>query len=157
MASSIKDYLNDLKNEKYRASVIYFSDESRVSSFMKEAATKLDAKYIDLMNLFLNNPELYSGLDAFNTTKLAEVLKKETVGEKIVLIDQISFLWDTWSDNEKVNFLTMIEKQWNSFYTESQATLIFNVPPDYIISNTLITDTKGNSRIKELTEFSAII
>uniref|UniRef100_UPI003216478B hypothetical protein n=1 Tax=uncultured Draconibacterium sp. TaxID=1573823 RepID=UPI003216478B len=157
MRLSIKDYINDLKSEKYRASIIFSSDEYQVSSFMKEASTKLGAKYIDLMNLFSDNPELYNGLDVFNTTKLAELLKKQTAREKIVFIDQISFLWDTWNDSEKKKFLTMIEKQWNSFYKGNQATLIFNLPPDYILSNTSITDTKGNSRIKELTEFSAII
>ncbi len=157
MLLSIKDYISSLKSEKFRASVIYSSDYSQVSSFMKEASTKLGAKYIDLMNIFLNNPELYNGLDVFNATKLAELLKKETAGEKTVLIDQISFIWDTWSDNEKKNFLTLVNQQWNSFYKENHATLIFNIPPDYILSNTSISDTKGNSRIKDLTEFSAII
>ncbi len=157
MAKSIKDYISSLKSERYRASVIYSFDESEVSLFIREAAIKLGAKYIDLMNLFMDNPELYSGLDTYTTSKLADLLKKQTAGEKLVFIDQISFLWDTWSDNEKKNFLTMIEQQWNSFYKDNQATLIFNIPPDYILSNTSITDTKGKSRIKELTEFSAII
>jgi hypothetical protein len=157
MLLSIKDYISSLKSEKYRASVIYSSDESQVTSFMKEASTKLRAKYIDVLSLFSENPELHNGLDVFNTTKLAELLKIETAGEKIVLIDKMSFLWDTWSDSEKKKFLTLVKQQWNSFYKENHATLIFNIPSDYVLSNTSITDTKGNSRIKDLTEFSAII
>ena len=114
-------------------------------------------KYIDLLSLFSENPELHNGLDVFNATKLAELLKKETAGEKIVLIDHMAFLWDTWADNEKKNFLTLVKQQWNSFYKDNNAILIFNIPSDYILSHTSITDTKGNSRIKDLTEFSAII
>ena len=157
MLLSIKDYISSLKSEKYRSSVIYSSDEAQVSSFMKEASKKLGAKYIDLMDLFENSTKLYNGLDVFNATKLSELLKEETSGEETVLIDQMSFLWDTWPDNEKKNFLTLVKQQWNSFYKENHATLIFNIPPDYILSHIPITDTKGNSRIKDLTEFSAII
>ena len=157
MLLSIKDYIRNLKSEKYRSFIIYSSDESQVSLFMKEVSIKLGARYIDLMNLFEENTVLNNGLDVFNATKLAELLKEETAGEETVLIDQMSFLWDTWSDNEKRNFLTMVKQQWNSFYKENHATLIFNIPPDSILSNTSITDTKGNSRIKDLIEFSAII
>lgn len=157
MLLSIKEYINGLKSEKYRASVIFSTDESLVSSFMKEASTKLDVKYIDLLILFADNSELSNVLDVFSATKLSELLKKETAGEELVFIDHMSFLWDSWSDNEKKNFLTLVKQQWNSFYKENHATLIFNLPSDYILSNTHITDTKGNSRIKELTEFSAII
>ena len=157
MPQSIREYIDDLNNEKFRSFIIHSNDEMRSNNFVKEVAFKLKGKFIDLRQLFENDPILYKALDSFNTSKLNELLKKEANHEKLVFVSNIAFLWDTWNDSEKANFLTLVDKQWNSFFKETKATLVFNLPPDHILQSTTIKDTRGKSRIKEMNDFSAII
>jgi len=157
MLLSIKKYIKELMSEKFRAFIIHSKNEMQNSIFVKETATKLDGKYLDLHDLFANDSKLSDSLDYFNPTMLVELLKKESKGSNLVFIDHISFLWDAWSDRDKQYFLLMVEMQWNSFYDDMKATLVFNLPTDYTLTNTTIVDTRGKSRIKEMNEFSAII
>jgi len=157
MPQSIKEYINELMSEKFRSFIIHSKNEMQNSNFVKETATKLGGKYIDLLNLFETEPSLHSTLDYFNSTKFVELIKKESKGEKLIFVDKFSFLWDTWNEKDKQDFLLMIEKQWNSYYKEMQATLIFTLPYDYTLINKTIKDTRGRSRIKDINEFSAII
>ncbi len=157
MPQSIKEYINSLKSEKFRAFIIHSKNEIKNSDFIRSAAIKLDGKYLDLLELFENDFKLSNSLDYFNPTKLVELLKNESNNQNLLFVDNMSFLWDTWSPRDKNNFLLMIAKQWNCFYSKMKATLVFSLPTDYPITNTNIVDTKGESRIKEMNEFSAII
>ncbi len=157
MPQSIRAYIEELKSEKFRAFIIHSKNELKTSKFLKKASDELSAKYINLLRLFEEDPDLSDSLDFFSSSKLFDLLKTISKGENILFVDDISFLWDTWDEKERRELLLMVEKQWNSFQIETKATLVFNLPEDYILLNYTIKDTRGRSRIKDINEFSAII
>lgn len=156
MILNLEQYLQSLRSEKFRSTIIYHNDSSVLRKFLKDSADKMNGIHLNLLEHFINNQELSDTLDSFSVTKLKSLLEKVSKGYPIVFISDIDFLLDTWGNQEKTDFVTFISKQWNSFYPVNATTLIFGVQTDHWLLQVELFDNKGNSRIRKLNDFKAI-
>jgi len=156
MHIDIKDYILSLKHQKFRSVIIYHNNNSALELFLIQSSIKTDGYHIDMLNYFQQDPELIKSLDSFSVIKLKNILVKLTKGYSIVFLTNLNFLFDTWGITEKMDFATFVEKQWNSFYSENAATLVFGLQTDNWLEKLKIIDTEGRSRVHKLNEFKAI-
>ena len=156
MHLDIEDYIKSIRNQKFRSLIIYNTDYSTLEEFLIQSAAKMGCYHLDILNCFLHDPELIKSLDSFSVVKLKNLLIKLSKGYTVVFLTNLDFLFDTWGKKEKMDFATLIEKQWNSFYPENAATLVFGLQTDTWLQELNILDTEGRPRVYKLNEFKAI-
>jgi hypothetical protein len=71
-------------------------------------------------------------------------------------IDRVDFLLDTWRKKQRNDFYRLIENQWDGYKDTMKAKLIINLQTSSELESLTILDSQGNSRIRELSEFSDI-
>ena len=119
------------------------------------AAKKYGGGYCDLLTHFKNNPDIH--VDAFDVEDLSDLLKALCAGKNFLCVDKINFLLDTWSNNEKNAFYSLIRNGWNSFFPHTRATLVFFIQSYDEIKEQHIKDTHERSRIRLLSYFKALV
>jgi len=80
------------------------------SEFARKLAVKTEALYIDLLADFLSKPELSGSIDTFEPQDLKKYLRNIPFDGKLIVIDNIDFLINTWNDLNKEHFLNFIER-----------------------------------------------
>ncbi|MFC1533225.1 hypothetical protein ACFL7M_07670 [Thermodesulfobacteriota bacterium] len=154
MKKDFGKHIESLGTEKYRSIIIHHDSFSAMKYFAQSATDKYGGKYWDLLDYFKDNPEI--SVDVFDVEELEILMKKLSSGHPFLCIDKINFLLDTWSRDEKTSFYGLIRNVWNSFYKDSQATLVFFIHTFEELEQQKITDSSGNSRIHLLSSFEAI-
>jgi len=154
MKKDFGKYIESLGTQKYRSIIIHHNSLSAMEQFAQFAANKHGGKYIDLLDYFKDNPEF--SVDVFDVEELEILLKRLSYGHSFLCIDKINFLLDTWSRDEKTAFYGLIKNVWNSFYKDTEATLIFFIHTFDELEQQKITDSSSNSRIHLLSSFEAI-
>ena len=154
MKKDFGKYIESLGTEKYRSIIIHHNSFSAMEQFAKSAAKKYGGQYCDLLGYFKDHPEI--SIDVFDVEELEILLKKLSAVHSFLCIDKINFLLDTWSGDEKTSFYGFIRNVWNSFYKDTQATLVFFIYTYEELKQPKITDSSGNSRIHLLSSFEAI-
>ena len=125
MKIDFSQYLDLLGKEKFRSIIIYSDSYDALSQFALKAVRKYNGKLLDILDYFKKNKELASKLDIFDIEKLISLLKEVSATESFLFIYKIDFILDTWHKKEKDAFYRMIRNQWNSFFDDMKATLIF--------------------------------
>jgi len=156
MHLDIEHYIDELRHERFRSVVIHHKDYSVLEEFFIQSATKTGGLNLNMQTHFLSDSELTMGLDSFSVSKLKNLLVKLSSGYSVVFITNLDFLLDTWGNPEKTDFATLVEKQWNGFYPDNAATLIFGLHTDHWLQQLVIIDTQGKTRVHKLNEFKAI-
>ncbi|MFA5872616.1 MAG: hypothetical protein WC832_01505 [Anaerolineales bacterium] len=157
MLLDIDQYIHSLRPEKYRSVIIHHNDLPVLKEFFIQSTEITSGFHIDVLKQFQDHDELIKSLDSFSVSKLKNLLVKLCQGNSVVFLSNLDFLLDTWGTPEKLDFATLIEKQWNSFYSENTTTLIFGLQTDYWLEQLTILDNKGRSRVHKLNEFKAIL
>jgi hypothetical protein len=80
------------------------------SKLARKLAEKTESLYIDLLADFLSKPELSGSIDTFEPQDLKKYLRNIPFGGKLIVIDNIDFLINTWNDLNKEHFLNFIER-----------------------------------------------
>ena len=117
------EYIKSLGTEKFRSIVVHHGSYKTLGKFAKAAAEKLSGQYFDVMDYFENNPEM--AIDTFDVEELTILLKEFSAGQTFLYIDKINFLLDSWLKSDKNAFYGLIKNGWNSYYRDTNATLVF--------------------------------
>ena len=156
MKIDFSQYLDLLGKEKFRSIIIYSDSYDALSQFALKAVSKYNGKLLNILDYFKNNKELASELDIFDIEKLIRLLKEISTTESFLFIYKIDFILDTWQKKEKDAFYRMVRNQWNSFFADMKATLIFLLHTSDEINDIEILDSSGKPRIHSLSDFKSI-
>ena len=112
MGEKIKiiDFVNNQLKERYKSFVGFGPAMSGKSKLARKLAEKTESLYIDLLADFLSKPELSGSIDTFEPQDLKKYLRNIPFGGKLIVIDNIDFLINTWNDLNKEHFLNFIER-----------------------------------------------
>ena len=159
MSLDIFTYLDHIGQQRYRALILHTSPDKSpmLSLFSKIFCEKTNGKYLDLLTWFVENPSYSEELSSFNPEKFRDFLIEQSRGKPLLHIDRADFLLDTWRKKERKDFYRFLENQWDGFKDGMKAKLIINLQTSSELESLSIVDSQGNSRIRELSEFSDIV
>lgn len=158
MPISVFDALISLEQERYRAVILHAIPEKSpsMSHFCEKVCKQTNGKYLDLLEFFIQSPNLSENIDSFSPEKLRELIIEQSKGQSLLVIDRIDFLLDTWHKSERQGFYRFIENQWDSFKDGMKAKLMVVLQTSQEIESLKILDSQGQSRIFRLNDFNDI-
>lgn len=158
MPISVFDALISLEQERYRAVILHaVPDQSpSMSYFCQKVCKQTNGKYLDLLEFFIQSPNLSENIDSFSPEKLRGLLLEQSKGQSLLVIDRIDFLLDTWRKSERQDFYRFINNQWDSYKDGMKAKLMVVVQTSQEIESVKILDSQGQSRIFRLNDFNDI-
>jgi predicted AAA+ superfamily ATPase len=139
--------------EQYRAIMILGPANSGKTKYAKLLAQKIKAKYLDLLDIFANDENLSKSIDTFDVSSLKKYLLNLTETEPVVIVDNIDFLVNTWSDREKGEFLNLVDKLRSN---ETKKVFCFFVQEEDIFDSKPISNSRNESRIMHLNQIAHI-
>jgi predicted AAA+ superfamily ATPase len=145
--------INFQTKEQYRALMILGPANCGKTRFAKLLAEKIRARYIDLLETFVDDENLSKSIDTFDVFSLKKYLLKLAAEEPVIIVDNIDFLVNTWSDREKGEFLNLIDKLRSN---ETKKTFCFFVQGEDIFDSKRIINSRNESRIIHLNQIAYI-
>ena len=158
MPISVFDALIRLEQERYRAIILHDIPEKSPSltQFCQKVCKKTNGKYLDLLEFFIQSPNLSENIDSFSPEKFRGLLIEQSKGQSFLVIDRVDFLLDTWRKSERQDFFRFINNQWDSYKDGMKAKLIVVLQSSQEIELLKILDSQGQSRIFRLNDFNDI-
>ena len=158
MPISVFDALISLEQERYRAVILHAVPEKSpsMSHFCQKVCKQTNGKYMDLLELFIQSPNLSENIDSFSPEKLRGLLIDQSKGQSLLVIDRVDFLLDTWRKSERQDFFRFINNQWDSYKDGMKAKLVVVLQTSQEIELLKILDSQGQSRIFRLNVFNDI-
>lgn len=159
MPVDVLDFLRELDQERYRASIIHAKPEMglAVTQFAQKACQLTDGKYLDLLTFFIQSKELSQTIDSFGPEKLRKLLIEQSQSCRLLLVDRADFLLDTWTRSERQDFFRMIKEQWDGYRDGMKAKLIICLQTSSEIEALKVLNSQGESRVRQLTDFNDIL
>ena len=151
--TDIIQLINFQTKEQYRAVMILGPANCGKTRFAKRLAEKINAKYIDLLEIFVDDENFSKSIDTFDVLSLKKYLLKLATEEPVIILDNIDFLLNTWSEREKGEFLNLIDKLRSN---ETKKTLCFFVQEEDIFDSKRILNSRNESRIIHLDQIARI-
>ena len=145
---NLKDFIQTLKNNRHKNIIIYSDPMINKADFAVSLARKEGFKYLDLLAKFNNDTALKNDIEFFNFEKFKQLLIKESDNEKVLIIDRIDFLINTWDSNGYEKLLFLNNQVWNNAMGIYKSVLIFFIDINNIILNSV--DVERIFNIKEL-------
>jgi len=145
--------INFQTKEQYRSVMILGPADCGKTRFAKLLAERIRAKYIDLLETFADNEDLSKAIDTFNMSSLKKYLLKLAAEESVIIIDNVDFLVNTWSEREKGEFLNLIDKLRSN---ETKKTFCFFVQEEGIFDSKRILNSRNENRIIHLNQIAHI-
>ncbi|MBU3114584.1 AAA family ATPase [Clostridium lacusfryxellense] len=145
----IEEFIEEQLKERYKHFIIYGSPMQGKTKFAKAILNIFTGMYIDLLNVFESDSNKKNNIDIFGPSKLILLIKEYyEVDIKILVIDQMDFLINTWSENEFREFLVFVDQN------QSNQCCIFIMHNYRILEREkLIKDNdKGNKRLLSIFE-----
>jgi len=151
MPINVFDMLGNLDQERYRAVIFHAVPDKgpSMTTFCKKICEQKNGKYLDLLEYFIQSPELSETIDSFNPEKLQKLLIEQSRSQKLLIVDRIDFLLDP----ERRDFYRFVDKQWDGFKDGMKAKLVFVQQTSLDIETLKIVDSKNNSRVFQLADF----
>ena len=160
MSQDILKYLAQLEQERYRAIILHAAPEkgAAVTQFANKICTRLGGKYIDLLDVFIQTKELREQIDRFGPEEFRKYLVEQGNGQSLLVVDRADFLLDTWRKTEKKNFFGLLDKnQWDGYKDGMKARLVICLQASQEIEALRATDSQGQSRVWQLSDFNDIL
>lgn len=145
--------INFQTKEQYRAVMILGPADCGKTRFAKLLAQKIKAKYIDLLETFVNDENLSESIDTFDVYSFKKYLRNLVADEPVIIIDNIDFLVNTWSEREKGEFLNLVDKLRSN---ETKKTFCFFAQEEDIFDSKPILNSRNESRIIHLNQIAYI-
>jgi predicted AAA+ superfamily ATPase len=139
--------------EQYRAIIILGPANSGKTRFAKLLAQRIKALYLDLLDIFANDENLSKSIDTFDVSSLKKYLLNLPTSEAVVIVDNIDFLVNTWSDREKGEFLNLVDKLRSN---ETKKVFCFFMQEEDIFNSKRIINSRNESRIMHLNQIAHI-
>ena len=140
----IKEFIAEQLHERYKHFVIYGPPLQGKTKLAKHIADIFDGIYIDILKEFQEDIGKKNGIDIFGPSKLITFLNQYNHGDnKLMVIDQMDFLINTWDDNQFREFLVYIDQN------QSEVCRMFIMHNYRILErdNPLKENDKGHSRL----------
>ena len=115
----------------------------------------LGAYLLDLQAHFLERPELSSRIARFDPEDLEKLLLQLEVPQPIVVVDNMDFLLNTWSQTRRKRVVGMVDLRLKSPGVTNK-TYVFMVQTDPAIAGRSVKNTQGHPRILPLNAFYAL-
>ncbi len=159
MALDVFEYLKQLDQLRFRAVIFHATPEKNtaLTRFAQSLCARTNGEYLDLLGAFIKDDELRGKVDSFNPQKLRSLFIEKSKGKKLLCVDSVDFLMDTWRRTERADFYRMINNQWDGYRDESQSKLIVMLQTSAELEQQNIVDTSGQSRIFRLSDFNDIL
>jgi len=156
MMLNFVELYKELKGQRYFSIIIHSKPNTGLSEFAQKAAAAIGAKYINLLELFVNNKELSDKIQSYSDHDLQEFLKSEVKNGSAILLDKIDFLLDTWNKSEMDSFLKLFNKQWDTFNQTYKVPLIVFIETNSYLDELQINFENGISKVYHLSQFNAL-
>lgn len=135
-------FLKNQSTERYKTIIIYSKPLLGKTTFAKQYAKKINAKYIDFLDYVVEREDLKNKIDRFYSEDLKSILKKiEKTKEDYIFIDNFDFILNIWPKKDLEGFLNIVEKY------HSKKTIIFFVQERKFLKKRNIYNTYGQNRI----------
>lgn len=108
----LEELINEQLHERYKHLVIYGPPFQGKSKLAKHLASIYDGIYLDLLQEIQKNDEIKSSIDLYGPSKLIGYINHQNRGDnnKLVVIDQMDFLINTWDDHQFREFMVYIDR-----------------------------------------------
>jgi hypothetical protein len=159
MPLDIFEYLDHLDQERYRAVILHTSPEmgTSIAKFAQKVCTKRGGKYLDLLDLFINNQKLSTQIDSFSPEKFRALLIEQSKGTGMLFVDRADFVLDTWRRSERQDFFRMIANQWDGYKDGMRTKLLLALQTSQEIEALQISDSQAQTRVLRLSDFNDIL
>ena len=143
------DLIRRLLLDRRRCFVVTGRPGEGKSRLAEQMAARYSGDRLDLLAVFLGNPELAANVDTVTPRRCKELLRPYAHGN-LVLVDEGEFLWHRWTEAEKKEFLTIL-----SMWSKPAFFGVF-LPPDATIDMFEMRDQDGRTRVFSLHDLQAI-
>ena len=150
----IREYIKTQQQETYRAFIIYGPGMGHKTALARQMAAQLGVYLFDLQAHFGANPDLAGRINTFGPRDLESLLLKLELPERVVVVDNLDFLLNTWSNSHKRKFIDMVDIRLKFGVTHK--TFIFMIQPDPFIIRHELKNTRGQPRLLPLDSFFAL-
>lgn len=159
MSLDVFEYLAFLSQERYRSIILHAKPNlsASVTRFANKVCKTSDGKYLDLLDFFIKTKELRENIDGFSPENFRVLMMEQSNGVPLLFIDRIDFLMDTWRRRERKDFFRMISDQWDGYKEGMNAMVILCLQTSYEVENLHLTDSQGQSRIFQLSDFNDLL
>jgi len=159
MPISVFDALIRLEQERYRAIILHDIPEKSPSltQFCQKVCKQTNGKYLDLLEFFIQSPNLSENIDSYSPENLRELLIAQSKNQSLLVVDRADFLLDTWNKSERQNFYRFINNQWDSYKEGMKSTLMMVLQTSQEIEALEMVDSQKQSRIFRLDDFMDIV
>lgn len=153
---NLQDFILELDGERYRSFVVHDAPATGKSQFAKMFAESCGGKYLDLLTRFGENEELKRNIDIFNIDELEKILVEEAKETKLLVLDNVEFLLNTWANKGYELFFRFLEKKWDSFRSPYRATLgVFLITNQWVCDQRLKMSS-GTPRVLHLKQLESL-
>lgn len=139
--------------EQYRAIMILGPVNSGKTKLANLLAQKVKATYLDLLDTFARDESLAKSIDTFDVSNFKKYLLGLATSKAVVIVDNIDFLINTWSDREKGELLNFVEKLRSN---ETKRVFCLFVQEEEIFRSKSILNSRNESRIIHLSQVAHI-
>jgi len=143
------DLIRRLRLDRRRCFVVTGRPGEGKTRLAEQMATRYGGQHLDLLSIFVDDPELAAGIDTFTPRRCKAFLQPYASGD-LVLVDEAEFLWHRWDDAEKQEFLNIL-RVWSK-----PAFFGVFLPPNAIIEAFEMVDQDRQPRIFSLHDLQAI-
>lgn len=143
------ELINRLLLDRRRCFVVTGHPGEGKTRLAEQMAVRYDGQRLDLLATFAADPNLAASVDTFTPRTFKDFLHPYATGA-LVLVDEMDFLWHSWDEAEKREFLTIL-KVWSK-----PAFFGVFLPLDPIIEGFHMVDQDGQPRIFSLHDLQAI-
>ncbi len=149
-------FFNSLKSQRYFSIIIHSAPGTGLSRFASRAADQLNADYINLQDLFLNDHEFKNKIPGFSYEDLLSFLKLRVKSGKPIFLDKVDFLIDTWREDNLKALLNLLRRQWDTSSKTFNVPLVVFVESAPWLEGINIKFSDGGSKIFKLSQFNAL-
>ncbi len=142
-------FTHRLQLDRRRCFVIVGRPGEGKTRLARAMAARYDGLYLDLLTIFAADPALSASIDSATPQWVRKFLQPYATG-RLLLIDEMEFLWHCWNEGERQEFLNVI-RLW-------MKPAFFGVflPPDPVLETLRMVDQDGVSRTFALHDLQAL-
>jgi hypothetical protein len=151
----LREYLAIQGQERRRAFIIHAPAMEHKTALARRMRDLLGAYLLDLQAHFLEHPELAERVDRFRPRDLEELLLGLDVPQKVVVVDNVDFLLNTWTNKRLGEFVGMVDLRLKSPDTTDK-TFVFVVQTNPVLLRHELKNSRGQPRILPRDAFYAL-
>jgi len=150
----LKALIDHQRHDRYQALLILSEPGQGHSRAAQRLTERIGAYYLNLLDYFKARPELCARIDRFGIDDLEELLLGLEVPEKIVVVDDLDFLLNTWREDQREAFVEILLDQRLDTLERGVKLFVFFSLDDAYLRQHPLTNTRRENRILRLSKVS---